>query len=74
MEVRGEWKKTERGEPERFDVVGKEKRRDTISGISILRLALTVGPLDVYAAADVDVARTVIHGHLVGLTHLRSAP
>lgn len=31
---------------------------------------LTVGPLDVYAAADVDVARTVIHGHLVGPAHL----
>lgn len=33
-------------------------------------LTLTVGPLDVYAAADVDVARTVIHDHLVGLAHL----
>lgn len=30
---------------------------------------LTVGPLDVYAAADIDVARTVIHGHLVSLAH-----
>lgn len=31
--------------------------------------SLTVGPLDVYAAADIDVACTVIHGHLVGLAH-----
>lgn len=32
-------------------------------------LALTVSPLDIYAAADVDVTCTVIHGHLVRLTH-----
>lgn len=32
-------------------------------------LALTIGPLNVYAVADFDAARMVIHGHLVGLAH-----
>lgn len=46
------------------------RRYNNIRRWYLIFLALTVGPLDVYAAADVDVARTVIHGHLVGPAHL----
>lgn len=42
-------------------------RRNALHRLNIL--ALTVSPLDIYAAADVDVTCTVIHGHLVRLTH-----
>lgn len=47
-----------------------ETRACMYNNLGILFLhTLTIGPLDVYAAADIDVARTVIHGHLVGLAH-----
>lgn len=81
MEIRGEIKESTRereGEVEgggrgSEGRTGRRRARNgrastIISGWYIL--ALTVGPLDVNAAADVDVARTVIHGHLVAPAHL----
>jgi len=57
---------------ENKEVEGERERENESRHVQYLDgiLALTVGPLDVYAAADVDVARTVIHGHLVGPAHL----